>query len=118
MPTGFLNPPRASTDPAAKPAQSGSGVGPGVETVRCRLDALQPFGPSQSRMMPGKRSKGNPDPLRASAPDVRDSAAAAVIQPSFQTLLGDDWRNDAGSGAPGRGRRDCNTDVRGHSGRR
>lgn len=69
--------------------------------------------------MPGKRSKGNPDPSRAVALDAggtgtpagdRDDRAAPPC-----SVGGVCWRSAAAGGELARGSRRCSSDVRGHS---
>ena len=81
------------------------------------LGLLQPV---HIRIMPGKRSKGNPDPSRAPAPGADGIAAAghddrAVLPDSVGA---GDWRSAADGGEPAGGRRGCNSAVRGRSGNR
>lgn len=68
-------------------------------------------------MMPGKRPKGNPDPSRALAFGVADTPAAghndrAVLRGCSGA---GGWHSGADGAGLGRGRRGCNSAVRGHS---
>jgi hypothetical protein len=81
-------------------------------------DAL-PDRPFHYRMMPRKRSKGNPDPSRAVALDAGgtctpagDHDDRAAPQCSVGSVC---WRSAAAGGELARGSRCCNSDVRGHS---
>jgi hypothetical protein len=78
-----------------------------------------PQRPFHNRMMPGKRSKGNPDPSRAVALDAGGTGTPAGDRGDRAvprgSLGGVCWRTAAAAGELGRGIRCCSSDVRGHS---
>ncbi len=67
--------------------------------------------------MPGKRPKGNPDPSRALALGVADTPAAGHNgRAGLRGCSGTDgWHSGADGAGLDRGRRGCNSAVRGHS---
>ena len=69
-------------------------------------------------MMPGKRSKWNPDQSRAPGTGVHDSAVGGRDDRAALRDFADtgDWPNGAGGGEPAGGRQRCNSAARGHSG--
>jgi len=82
-------------------------------------DAL-PDRPFHNRMMPGKRSKGNPDPSRAPAPGAAGTAAAGrddrAVLPDSVDVAG--WRRVAAGAGRDRGKIGCSSAVLDHSGSR
>jgi hypothetical protein len=74
--------------------------------------------PVHLRIMPGQRSKGNPDPSRALAPDAGGTAAAgrddrAVLRDSVDVA---GWRSAAGGAGLDHGKSGCSSAVHDHSG--
>ena len=94
----------AATDRAVFPAREGTGAGLAWRET------------SHTRMMPGKGSKGNPDPSPIPAPAAGKRVAGRDDRACLPRSAGGGcWRGGVGNGGLGRGNHGCNNAVRGRS---